>query len=119
MEKIIKIDGRDVKFKATGGTMYRYKSQFGREYIADVIELENCRLKVPDGKGGTKTSYDMTKFSLETMYNLAWVLAKTADDTIPPPQEWLDSFDEFPIVDIWKELGELLDRNSAIDRKNA
>ena len=114
MEKIIKIDGRDVKFKSSGGTMYRYKAQFGREYLADIIDLDKCRMDSEDGK----TTYDMTKFPLEMMYNLAWVLAKTADDTIPPPLEWLDSFEVFPIIDIWSELGELISKNAVIDRKN-
>lgn len=116
MIKTITIDGKEVTFKATGGTMYRYKAQFGREYIADVIELDKCCIR---NKKGKITEYDMTKFSLEIMYNLAWVLAKTADDSIPDPQTWLDSFEVFPIKDIFEELKELITVNAHIDRKNA
>lgn len=108
MEKVIKIDGKDIRFKATGGTMYRYKAQFGREYLADVVSI------APQDK----KNIDINKINFETMFNLAWVLAKTADDTIPPPQQWLDSFEEFPIVPIMSELQEILVQNAKIDRKN-
>lgn len=115
MEKIIKIDGRDVKLKATAGFMYRYKSQFGREYLADMIEFEEAAKKAAKEKNVTNK---MKYYNFNTMYNIIWALAKTADDTIPPPQEWLDTFDTFPIFQIFGEVKELLDSSGKIDRKN-
>lgn len=111
MEKIIKIDGRDVRLKATAGFMYRYKAQFGREYLADVIALEDAARK---GNKAEKAK----AFNFTTMYNIIWTLAKTADDTIPPPQEWLDTFDFFPVLQIFSEIKPMLDSSERVDRKN-
>lgn len=108
MEKAVIIDGKSVRFKVTGGTMYRYKAQFGREYIADLIELD----KIKDGA-------DAPDINLEILYNICWVMAKTADDSVPPPQQWLDGFEVFPVVAVFGELRELIAANAKIDRKNA
>lgn len=129
MEKTINISGRPVTFKATGGIMYRYKNQFNREYLADVIELQKFadskqqkKVKQPDGKIIFVDDYDFTKLSLELGYNMAWTMAKTADPSIPDPQTWLDSFDTFPIAEIIPQIQELLgvssQTNGAIPSKN-
>lgn len=117
MEKIITICEKPVTFRATGGIGYRYKSQFGREYIADAVELENFINSCTKDKDGN-VSYDVTKLSLELMYNILWTMAKTADSKIPPPQEWLDSFDTFPVFEIFAELQDIMSQNLQIDRKN-
>ena len=101
MEKTLTIDGRQVPFKSTGAFMLRYRSQFGKEPLKDIAKLE--KLVGPDGKLG-----DISALDLEPFYNLVWTLAKTADKSIPPPMDWLDSFDEFPMMDILPELQEML-----------
>lgn len=106
MEKTIEISGKKVRFKATGGTTLRYKMQFGREYLSDIAKLDNM-------KDGNFDNLDLTVF-----YQIAWVLAKTADNNIPELIEWLDSFEEFPIIDIIADLSELIMSNIKIDRKN-
>lgn len=100
MEKIIKIDGRDIVFKSTGAAPLRYKAQFKRDFFADIMKLEKVV-----GKGN---EVNVDYLDLETFYNIAWVFAKTADPTIKPPLEWLDDFSIFPIMDICKELQDLL-----------
>lgn len=125
MEKTILIDGKEIRFKATGGISYRYKAQFGREYIADAIELEKFRASSNTGKFDKDNNpiydpqkYDYTKLSLELLYNILWTLAKTADDSIPDPLAWLDSFDVFPVMDIYSQVKDVLSDNLKIDRKN-
>lgn len=125
MEKTIKIDGRDVTFKATGGVMLRYKNQFGREYIADIMELEEFqntktlkKVKQSDGSIKVIESYEYTKLNLETFYNLAWTLAKTADSTIPDPLTWLDSFNTFPVFEILPQLMEIIFGQNVTEPKN-
>lgn len=130
MEKTITIDGKQVAFKATGGIGYRYKAQFGSEFLVDVAKLEDFmnsgeekqkKVKRPDGKiEFVKTmEYDYTKLSLEVMYNLLWTLAKTADSSIPSPQEWLDSFNTFPVMEIYQQISEILTENFKVAPKNA
>ena len=129
MEKTIMIDGKPVRFKASGGVMYRYKAQFGRELFADAAALEQVintakekkvKVKRKDGKIGFEIhkEYDLTKLSLECIYNLLWTYAKTADDSIPEPQVWLDTFDVFPVMEIYEQIKDITSQNFEVDRKN-
>lgn len=108
MEKIIKIDGKDVVFKSVGNTKRRYKMQFGREMLRDILKL------MP------KSGVDLTKMTeeesaewfadnvdTEMLEDIIWVFAKSGDTSIPPVFEWLGQFEEFPIMDIFVEIQEL------------
>ena len=102
MEKILLIDEKPVKFKSTGALLYRYKAQFRRDAMKDIFKLAECF----DEESGEIT--DIEALDLETFYNLVWTLAKTADPTIPPPMEWLDTFSEFPLMEILPEVVEMI-----------
>ena len=39
MEKIINIGGKDIPFKSTGATVIRYKSQFKRDFLAEIVNM--------------------------------------------------------------------------------
>jgi hypothetical protein len=101
MQKILTIDGRQVKFKSTGAFLLRYKAQFGRDAIQDILRLQSAI----DNKGQIK---NIDTLDLEVFYNLIWTLAKTADPSIPPPLEWLDEFSEFPLMDILPEVMDMI-----------
>ena len=103
MEKIIYIGDRPVKFKSTGATLLRYKLQFQRDMLTDLLRLEKAI--------NNNDELNVSNIDLELFYNLLWTYAKTADKTIDPPLEWLDTFDEFPIFDIIPELQELIFSN--------
>lgn len=97
MEKILNIDGRQVKFKSTGAFLLRYKAQFQRDAIKDIYKMQNA---IDDNNEIS----NIDALDLEIFYDLLWTLAKTADKSIEPPMEWLDSFDEFPLMDIIPEV---------------
>jgi hypothetical protein len=101
MEKIINIDGRDVKFKSTGATLLRYKAQFKRDALQDIFKLEKAFDKETN-------EIEIDKLDLEVFYNLIWTLAKTANSEIEDPMTWLDTFSEFPLMNIIPETMELL-----------
>jgi hypothetical protein len=101
MEKILTIDGRQVKFKSTGAFLLRYKAQFGRDALQDILKLQGAI----DNKNQIK---NIDTLDLEVFYNLIWTLAKTADPSIPPPLEWLDEFSEFPLMDIIPEIVDMI-----------
>ena len=101
MEKILTIDGRQVRFKSTGAFLLRYKAQFGRDALRDIFKLQDA----VDSKNRIK---NIDALDLEVFYNLVWTLAKTADPSIPPPLEWLDTFGEFPLVEIVPEVIDLI-----------
>lgn len=106
MEKTIRIDGQDVKFESKGSTPLRYKKQFQRDLFTDLMKMDGlAKIK----KNKKELSYDDLKtLDMEVFYNICWVLAKTANPSIPEPLEWLDTFDEFPLFEIIPELQDLL-----------
>ena len=95
------IDGRQVRFKSTGAFLLRYKAQFGRDALQDILKLQGAI----DNKNQIK---NIDALDLEVFYNLVWTLAKTADPSIPPPLEWLDEFSEFPLMDIIPEIVDMI-----------
>lgn len=111
MEKTIKIDGRDVTFKSTGALPKRYKMQFQRDFFTDLISMEGTVKK----KGVSVE--DIRKINFDVFYDIAWTLAKTADNSIPDPLAWLDSFETFPIIEILPELQDMLAASIASGKK--
>lgn len=104
MEQVIKIDGKLVRFKSSAAFAKRYKAHFNRSVFADFFILSES---VKEG-GGVQ---NLANFDIEIFYDIAWVLAKTADDSIPPVVEWLDEFDEFPIDEIMPKLMEMVTKS--------
>lgn len=98
MEKTIKIDGKNVGFKITGGTLCIYKQQFRKEYYDDVYELELIRKRVDIS--------EKKKYLLNYMigFRLVWAAAKTADPSIPDPDTWKNGFKKFPLSEILPEI---------------
>jgi hypothetical protein len=114
MEKTIIIDGKEIKFKTNGATPLRYKAQFGKDYFKEILKL------APLEKLGKKKNIDVKDLEMldfEVFYNITWVMAKTADPSIPEPITWLEQFDEFPIADIIPELQEMLLASFATSKK--
>jgi hypothetical protein len=102
MEKILNIDGRQVKFKSTGAFLLRYKAQFHKDALKDIFKL------IESIDEETNEIINVDALDMEVFYNLVWVLAKTADPSLPPPLEWLDTFSEFPLNDIIPEVIDLI-----------
>ena len=96
MEKTINIDGKPVRFKCTAGTLIRYRNQYNREFIADVAKLKDIK----------KEKYE--SLSLDPFDNIVYIMAKTADDSIPDMLTWLDGFDYFSIVDVFIKLQDII-----------
>jgi hypothetical protein len=107
MEKTITIDEKQVRFKTNGATPIRFKAQFGKDYFKEILKLTPLQnLKGKKAKNIDIKSLEALDF--EVFYNIAWIMAKTADKSIPEPIEWLEQFDEFPIADIIPELQDML-----------
>lgn len=105
MEKIITIDGKDIPFKSTGLTVLRYKAAFHKDFLAEMLNM----MILEELLAGKIAEADPEKIDLDVVYRIAWVMAKTADEKIPPMMEWLDNFDEFPVFDVLEEISELLE----------
>lgn len=134
MEKTLTIDGKLVRLSSNASTPLRYKMQFKKDYFAELLKLakvfdvnsEEAEATGADEKEQKETEEldlsqiaydDLDHLDFEVLYNFVWILAKTADKTIPAPLEWLDTFDEFPIVEIFPEVTGLLQSSLKTKKK--
>lgn len=98
MEKTIKIDGRDVPFKASAMTPILYRRMNGREFFADLKNLFNKF----DSDGVDFSNLDAQ--ALMTFRDLAYTMAKQADPELPGVDEWFDGFEMFSIYYVLPEI---------------
>ena len=101
--KKIRIDGKDVMFKASAAIPRIYRLKFHRDIYKDLRDLE----KAVDSSSAEESNLDL--FSLEMFENIAYIMAKHADPTAVPdsPEEWLDEFSTFSIYQVLPEIIEL------------
>lgn len=113
MEIKVTIDGREVRFKKTGGTMKRYKAMCGREWFADLDRIARMQRRaaevakangyeIDEKKPNTKKktakkdteedltdqqvfalSAALTQFDSDPYYDMLYIMAKEADPDIP------------------------------------
>ena len=106
----IDIDGKQVAFKASAAIPRIYRLKFQRDIYRDLNALEKA---VGDSEEG---SSNLDLFSLEMFENIAFVMAKHADPSIPDtPEEWLDEFNTFSIYQVLPQLIELWGLNVKTD----
>lgn len=129
MDKTVMISGRPVVFRKTAGTMLRYKRQFGRELYPDLVkafELVPIMERL-DQKSAEKMT-DAEKVELasvflsadfEWMYDIAFIMAQQADPTIRDEIEWLDSFDDFNVYEVFIALLPMIQAEMKVSPKNA
>lgn len=110
MIKQIEIDGKQVSFKASAAIPRIYRMKFQRDIYKDLKALEKS---IGDS---SEESSNLDMFSLEMFENIAFVMAKHADASIPnTPEEWLDGFNTFSIYQVLPQLIELWGVNVQTD----
>ena len=109
--KIIRIDEKDVVFKASAAIPRIYRLKFQRDIYKDLSDLQ----KAVDSSRAEESNLDM--LSLELFENIAYIMAKHADPTTVPdsPEEWLDEFSTFSIYQVLPEIIELWGLNVQSD----
>lgn len=90
MEKIINIDGKEIRFKANAALPLHYATHFGSDVLVDAFDT--------DKDAGKNTVL---------MYRMIWALAYCADNSISPLEKWIEEFESFPIYKIYNELSEM------------
>ena len=110
MLKNIEIDGKQVAFKASAAIPRIYRMKFQRDIYKDLKALEKSI------GNNSEESSNLDMFSLEMFENIAFVMAKHADASIPnTPEEWLDGFNTFSIYQVLPQLIELWGLNVQTD----
>lgn len=105
MEKTLNIDGKDIKFKATGGTCRMYRFYFRRDLLKDFARLEK-KAEELEKSGDADNVSKFELIDLEIFENLVWTMAKAANPNLPDMEVWLDGFETFSI---YKNLHDILE----------
>jgi len=103
IKKNITVDGIEVPFKASAAVPRLYRLKFGRDIYKDFATLQ----KSVSEEGAENSGLSIE--SLEVFENIAYIMAKHADDDAVPasPDEWLEQFNTFSIYEILPQLIEL------------
>ena len=110
LEKIIKVDGKDVKFRSSATVPRLYRIKFGRDIFKDLAKLEKAY------KGKEEEGEELQIDALEIFENVAYVMAFHADPSIPGTiDEWLDQFEMFSIYEVLPEILKLWGTNLITD----
>ena len=108
MEKVIRIDGRDVPFRATAAVPRLYRIKFGRDIMQDMKSIQDAVEKAENGEQPIPVKM------LEVFENVAYLMARHADPDMEARtvEDWLDGFDTFSIYEVFPELLELWRANN-------
>ena len=110
MVKKIEIDGKEVAFRASAAIPRIYRMKFQRDIYKDLAALEKAI-----GDNSEEVS-NLDMFSLEMFENIAYIMAKHADPSIPDtPEEWLDEFNTFSIYQVLPKIIELWGLNTEVE----
>ena len=102
LTKTIEISGQQVTFKASAAIPRIYRIKFQRDIYKDLASLDKAISK------SDPESSDLDIPSLEMFENIAYIMAKHADNNVPDSvEEWLDKFDTFSIYQILPEIIQL------------
>ena len=102
VKQMIEIDGKQVPFRASAAIPRIYRIKFNRDIYKDLAALEKA---IGDN---TEEVSNLDMFSLEMFENIAYIMAKHADPSIPDsPEEWLDDFNTFSIYQVLPKIIEL------------
>lgn len=105
MDKVIRIDDRDVEFRATARTPRLYRMLIGRDMITDMSKLSKSFKRVQEAEKNGE-DYSFTSQDLQIFEDTAYVMARhaTPDMEEKTADEWLDTFDMFSIYEVLPDL---------------
>ena len=95
---VIKIDNKDIKFRTTAALPRLYRIYFHRDMLEDLNRLAKAQT---DNKESGK---EFESIDLEIFENLAYIMAKHADMTIPNIDEWYEQFETFSIYEVLEQI---------------
>ena len=127
MEKIINVGGKEVKLRASALIPRLYRFRFGRDMISDMRQLQKAFAKASalpaDATEEQLQDAQLSAMDLTLFENVAYMMAKHADKTIPAdPDDWLDSlegvFSIYEILPVILELWQLNTATTSVPKKN-
>lgn len=128
MEKIINIEGVDLKLNNQAAWTMEYKDQFGKDIVPVLMPLVSAMVEglasvISDTDGTSLTAKEIAEAFqgravdillpmyqvefVDIIINVTWAMAKCADENIPEPKRWIRQFEKFPIDIIGPEIYDL------------
>jgi hypothetical protein len=105
--KEIEIDGQPVAFKASAAVPRMYRLKFRRDIFQDMTNLQKDM-----GESDSENS-TLSVESLEMFENVAYIMAKHADSSVPNSiDELLENFETFSIYQVLPQILELWKLNT-------
>lgn len=107
MEATVKIDGKDVRFKATAAVPLMYRRKFRRDLLHDIQSVA----KAMEGKEANGENIPIQAL---TMFEcMAYIMAKHADPAMEAdsPEEWLEGFSAMSIYAVFPIIQALWEGN--------
>ena len=124
MEKVLTIAGQSVGFKAAASLPVRYYNATGRDLFVDLQTLADGTDQVEAKPKFGKKKPEETQYRLNrdwntmVLYGIVHTMARTYDETVTPNlDDWLDTFDAFPIFEVFSELKPLLNASLQTTKK--
>lgn len=103
VKKIVRIGEQEIPMRASALVPRLYRVKFGRDMIGDLRQLERKLKKAGKGDDAEFDALELTIFE-----DVAWMLAKHADSTVPDdPDDWLDSIEG--VFSIYLALPQILE----------
>lgn len=97
MEKTVNIGGKKIKLKANARNLLVYRDAFSEDMLRPQWNfIDNARAGALDKMDGLELA------------KITWTLAKTADSSVEDFDNWLDSFDSFPVIDVVNALTDVV-----------
>lgn len=103
MDRIIRIEDRDIKFRATARTPRLYRALIGRDMIIDMNKLKKAYEKRKD------EGEDIDIANLQIFEDTAYIMARHANPDMEEKtaDEWLDTFNMFSIYEVLPQILDL------------
>ena len=108
--------------------MHRRAAEAAKAEGYDLTKQEPAKKKTTKKKAAEPELTDTQVFALsaaaaqydsDPYYDMLYIMAKEADPSIPDTvEDWLDTFEDFPFLEVWEKVSPMLSREMAVDRKN-
>lgn len=108
--------------------MQRRAAEAAKAEGYDLTKPEPAKKKTGKKKAAEEDLTDTQVFALsaaiaqydsDPYYDMLYIMAKEANPDIPDSvEEWLDSYDDFPFLEVWTKVSPMLSREMTVDAKN-
>ena len=126
MEKIVIVDGKEVRMRASALIPRLYRVKFGRDMIADMRQLQkayNRARNLPkDATEEERQDAQLSVMDLTIFENVAYMMVKHGGNDIPDTaEEWLDSlsgvFSIYEVLPAILELWHMTNQTTSVPKK--